>query len=254
MRAAILSSLLLFILGQGEILLHSPPKERTPSEAGSLDGFPRESLHQEIVCNILKTYLSEKTGANPELSRKIVRVASREAGLRNVPLSRILSLIIVESWANPQARSHAGAVGLMQVLPPTARFISRKTDYEWKGSHILEDVETNIAFGTWYYAYLLRLFPKDEHAALAAYNWGPNHIARRKRKGYDLPQVYPGKVYAVERELLGVLSDEYESHFWWSYNQPIHHPNTGGDSCRSPLSFLPGKPLVSDRKSLSAGN
>lgn len=86
----------------------------------------------------------------------------------------VLALIREESAFAAQAVSRAGAVGLMQLLPETAR--TQVTADEAEGR--LVDVETNIALGTRYLAGLLRDFGNDLALALAAYNAGPQQVRR----------------------------------------------------------------------------
>ena len=59
---------------------------------------------------------------------------------------------------------------------------------------MLHNVEISVRFGTYYLSTLLERFG-DTHAAVAAYYWGPENIARRLREGKPLPTGYPGKVF-----------------------------------------------------------
>jgi hypothetical protein len=89
----------------------------------------------------------------------------------------IRAVIAIESSFNPRAHSGAGACGLMQVMPSTARMMGVKNYW---------DPESNIKAGTKYLASLLEEF-EDLPTALAAYNAGPNSISSRvdyTRKSY----------------------------------------------------------------------
>jgi soluble lytic murein transglycosylase-like protein len=89
----------------------------------------------------------------------------------------ILSLIQVESSFRIRAVSGAGAVGLMQLMPDTARFISHHSGLEYKGRSSLFDPKTNLSLGIRYMAFL-----RDKYAGLppyfhiAAYNIGPARL------------------------------------------------------------------------------
>ncbi len=103
------------------------------------------------VCNRLLPYQSA-----------IAAAASRHG----VPASRISGIIITESSGNPNAVSPAGAIGLMQLLPATARATCGISAAD------LRDPAMNIDCGTRYYAQQLRSFGGHDLAA-AAYNAGP---------------------------------------------------------------------------------
>jgi soluble lytic murein transglycosylase len=106
----------------------------------------------------------------------------------------MVALIRVESAGNPDAISRVGARGLTQVMPATGFEIAQDLGVQWEGDQMLHDVEISVRFGTYYMSKLLARFEGNIHAAVAAYNWGPDHIAKRLRNGQPLPVRYPGKV------------------------------------------------------------
>jgi soluble lytic murein transglycosylase len=89
----------------------------------------------------------------------------------------VAAVINVESGWAPDVRSHAGAVGLMQLLPATAAFIAEQPDRPSPPVDRLTEPEVSIAYGTWYLRYLV-----DRHGAvplaLAAYNGGEDNVRR----------------------------------------------------------------------------
>jgi soluble lytic murein transglycosylase len=88
----------------------------------------------------------------------------------------IAAVIWRESDFNPNARSSQGAVGLMQILPATAEFISTQPGGLGYSADRLAEPEVNIAFGSWYLHYLIDKYG-DERVAIAAYNGGETNAA-----------------------------------------------------------------------------
>lgn len=87
----------------------------------------------------------------------------------------ILSVIKAESSFLPFSYSNKGAVGLMQLMPDTAKEISDKTGEDY--SHIdLKDPETNIRYGSMYLASLNKQYDGNTVLTLAAYNAGIGHV------------------------------------------------------------------------------
>lgn len=89
----------------------------------------------------------------------------------------VAGLIRQESLWVPDIRSHAGAVGLMQIMPATGRGLARQLGMAGFQTSHLEDPRTNLAMGTRYLADQLRRFGREADA-LAAYNAGPARMAR----------------------------------------------------------------------------
>ncbi|MEW5706136.1 MAG: lytic transglycosylase domain-containing protein [Actinomycetota bacterium] len=88
----------------------------------------------------------------------------------------IAAIIYVESKFNPISESRAGAVGLMQIMPNTGIWISKKRGTEFYPAD-LKDPGVNIDMGTWYFNYLKHRYG-SEKLALAAYNSGYKNVDR----------------------------------------------------------------------------
>jgi soluble lytic murein transglycosylase len=81
-----------------------------------------------------------------------------------------------ESTYEPRAESPAGALGLMQIIPPTAERIATSLGVAPLALESLFDPKTNIRFGTYYLKDLLHRFDGSSALAIAAYNAGPEAV------------------------------------------------------------------------------
>ena len=102
-------------------------------------------------------------------------VAESEAS--GVQPDLIAAVIYQESKFSEVARSNRGAVGLMQVLPETARWIHRQPGGPAAAPERLADPAVNIAYGVWYLHYLIDKYSSQD-LALAAYNGGETNLRR----------------------------------------------------------------------------
>jgi peptidoglycan lytic transglycosylase len=80
-----------------------------------------------------------------------------------------------ESKFNPDARSDAGAIGLMQLTPGTAKGIAQYTGGSRFRISDLTNPDINIRYGAWYLGHLLAKY-QNERLALAAYNAGEENV------------------------------------------------------------------------------
>ena len=105
----------------------------------------------------------------------IIRQQARE---KNLNPTLIAAVIYAESHFRDGQTSPAGALGLMQLTPQTARYIARKSGGT---AFVLGDLATpqvNIAYGAYYLRYLLGRYDGNEAFALAAYNAGEGNVDR----------------------------------------------------------------------------
>jgi peptidoglycan lytic transglycosylase len=90
----------------------------------------------------------------------------------------LAAVIESESKFNPDARSDAGAIGLMQLTPGTAKGIAQYTGGSRFRVSDLTNPDINIRYGAWYLRHLLDRYHDDERLALAAYNAGEDNVDR----------------------------------------------------------------------------
>ena len=105
---------------------------------------------------------------------------------RKIPDSAfILSIIRQESEFDLSANSHAGAKGLMQLMPYTAKLVSKQAKLPYSRSRLTSDPEYNINLGSHYIAGLILNYEGAYPFAIAAYNAGPNRVKYWKKINKD---------------------------------------------------------------------
>jgi soluble lytic murein transglycosylase len=102
-------------------------------------------------------------------------VIRQQANEKNLDPTLIAGVIYVESRFRDQT-SHAGAKGLMQLMPSTADYIARKSGGTRFVQGDLADPQINISYGSWYLRYLLQHYHGNVALALAAYNAGEGKV------------------------------------------------------------------------------
>lgn len=102
-------------------------------------------------------------------------IIRQQAAEKDVPADLIASVIYNESRFRDQT-SHAGARGLMQITPATAKLIEKLSGGQTFKFDDLADPDINIRYGTFYLHYLIQKFGDNDVAALAAYNAGEGNV------------------------------------------------------------------------------
>ncbi len=104
----------------------------------------------------------------------IIRQQARD---KDLDPALIAGVIFAESHFRDQT-SHAGAKGLMQIMPDTADYIAAKSGGIAFEQGDLSTPQVNIAYGSWYLRHLLDKYGGREVPALAAYNAGQGNVDR----------------------------------------------------------------------------
>ncbi|MCA9680580.1 MAG: lytic transglycosylase domain-containing protein [Myxococcales bacterium] len=130
-------------------------------------------------------------------------IVDAAAGERAIDPSLLNAIIWVESRFDPQAKSSAGARGLMQLMPATAAYLAKRMGERSARAY---DPEFNVRAGALYLSEMISKFG-DEQYAVAAYHAGPGNVKRWLEHGEDFPdysQDYVAKVMAARERFRGL--------------------------------------------------
>ncbi|RFU64117.1 lytic transglycosylase domain-containing protein [Peribacillus glennii] len=132
-----------------------------------LDSKLGESITDVLPIKLADSMSPAPLPAKDDVPSDIEQIIEKAAGLYNLPAKLIKSVIKHESNFNPGATSHAGATGLMQLMPSTASGLGVKNIF---------DPFENVMGGSKYLRQMLDRYDGDIRLALAAYNAGPGNV------------------------------------------------------------------------------
>lgn len=156
-----------------------------PSPLASLDAYVAAASQKTDLAPAAVTVAREK---NSPPRTEMTDIAERAAERYGVSPALVKAVIKAESNFNPSVVSHAGAQGLMQLMPGTAQDLGVSDPF---------DAEQNVMGGTRYLKQLLSKYDGDLDKTLAAYNWGMGNV---DRKGIDvLPEETRNYLSRVKR-------------------------------------------------------
>jgi soluble lytic murein transglycosylase len=128
----------------------------------------------------------------------------------NLDPALLAAVIYQESKFKADAKSHQGAIGLMQLLPDTAKGIALHTGGTAFRVEDLYDPEINVRYGAWYLRHLMRKYG-EERTALAAYNAGQATVDRWRRDGTGIEFAETRAYVSRVEDLKGIYRDAYGS-------------------------------------------
>ncbi len=155
--------------------------------AASLAAQPPRSTPQDAEGSRAQAKLLAFFDVSP--GYKAVKHLIRDASvLHGIDYELLQALIAAESGYDPRAVSPKGAVGLMQLMPPTAERYGVKADDKTPLAQKLTDPKTNIRAGATYLRDLIKMFPGQPELAVAAYNAGEGAVQRAGNKIPNYPE------------------------------------------------------------------
>jgi soluble lytic murein transglycosylase len=138
-------------------------------------------------------------------------IIRQQAAQKGVPADLIAAVIYSESRFRDQT-SHAGARGLMQITPATAKLIEKLSGGSTFKFEDLSNPDINIRYGTFYLRYLIDKFGENEVAALAAYNAGETNVTAWGGSNLQIDDIPFPETRSYVEDVLD-KRDEYARHY-----------------------------------------
>ncbi len=150
-----------------------------------------DKLREKLkIFKIIEDFQSGFTPQEKDIIADAIYTQSKQLGYDPLLL---MALILTESSLHKGQESYLGAQGLMQLLPSTGYWLSKKYKMPWKGNNSLFDPQYNIHMGSYYLLELILKF-KDIKKALAAYNMGEYALKGRLKLKQGIPKKYVGAI------------------------------------------------------------
>lgn len=164
-----------------------PSTTSTTSPTSQSSSYPDLSLQSSATIHSVSPKMLNffERSKNYKAVSPLLLEASKTHG---IDYSLLKALITTESGFNPDAVSPKGAVGLMQLIPPTAQRYGVTAGKNATIAKKLTDPRINISAGARYLADLIKMFPGQLELALAAYNAGEGAVQRAGNKIPNFPE------------------------------------------------------------------
>ena len=129
----------------------------------------------------------------------------------NVEPDFLLAIIREESRFKADAGSHAGAQGLMQIMPATGKSVANQIGISNFNESMLHDPEISITMGSFYISQMLSNFGNNKYYALGAYNGGPGAMQRwiSKYGGLDIDEFIESLTYDETKNYIKKVMASY---------------------------------------------
>ena len=242
-----------FAVGKGETHLTSLAQKNSPASSLAHGAYAPPKLLAFF-----------EVSPNYKAVKHLLKDASQTHG---IDYELLQALIATESGFDTHAVSPKGAVGLMQLIPPTAARYGVRADKTQAIEKKLTDPKTNIRAGSSYLRDLINMFPGQLELALAAYNAGEGAVQRAGNKIPNYPetknyvktvmQLYnhlkPPMVVADARRAAGRVRMEMMGGAAGRGNMVPEAAGPGSSTAPRPLSGLIAKPEVTAMTAPKAG-
>ncbi len=179
------------LLQQNQQLAHM-----VQSQQDQLSAQSEQVAHLQQRLHILEAVEELQSNLSPDEEAELARQVFDYSHERGLDPLLVLSVIRVESDFASDAVSPMGAMGIMQVMPATARFVSEQRGWNWPGESRLFEPSFNIRIATSYLSDLVAKFGSVEEA-LIAYNCGEGTMQELASIGLPLPRSYARRVLSV---------------------------------------------------------
>ncbi len=176
--------------GQLEHALELIPR----SEQAALFSIDASADQRPYIMNIVRESLATE---DQDKAYEITRAVITEANHHGMDPLFLLAVIQTESQFKLKARGRHGEIGLMQILPETARWIAPQAGIDSEKIN-LENPSMNIRLGATYFAQLRKSFKNNGSRYVAAYNMGSANVRRLVKNNIE-PYIYSAKCLATIR-------------------------------------------------------
>ena len=145
----------------------------------------RWKWHDNAIKTVAKT--AHRSDYNLRFPTPYIDKVMAQAENRALDPSLIYGIMRRESLFDPLARSRVGALGLMQLMPATAKGVAKSLGMKKPGRSDILNIDNNIRLGTHYFSTVMNRFDNNVALAAAAYNAGPGNVKRWLPKEKELP-------------------------------------------------------------------
>ena len=158
-----------------DFILHLGGTSKTVEQRGYAARFAQEIGHYEYAVRLSK-YSSYKHTNLLAYNYPVFNLPKQRGNIKLLPKEYIFALIRQESEFATKANSSAGAKGLMQIMPGTARIVSRQLNLPYSKNKLMNDAEYNLRLGSHLISSLTNQYDGSLVLALSAYNAGPGRV------------------------------------------------------------------------------